>query len=435
MSNTLRCPHCGTQFEIDESEYAVLLQQVRDDAFRVEVEERERLLGERQEAEIASLRAEAEKEQEQALAAAENDKTKSIAELQATIAELTAKIDSAETSKELAVTEAIARKDQELAELKEKSSVLEHTLESRQSEWETKLEAKSAELENAVEAGAKERELLERTLKENFEEQLKEKDDVIAHYKDLKVRMSTKMVGETLEQHCENQFNSLRATAFPDAYFEKDNDASGGSKGDYIYREERDGTELISIMFEMKNEMEDTTAKHKNEDFFAKLDKDRQAKHCEYAVLVSMLEADNDFYNNGIVDVSYRYPKMYVIRPQFFIPIITVLRNAALNAHDYRRQLVEVQNQNIDITNFESSLEQFKDKFAYNVEQAGKRFQDAIKEIDKSIKALEATKENLLKSEKQLQLADGKAQDLTIKKLTRGNPTMKQKFADLQDDA
>ena len=288
-------------------------------------------------------------------------------------------------------------------------------------------------LETQLQDAAKDKQLQEQSLKEKYAFQLKEKDDLIAYYKDLKTKMSTKMVGETLEQHCEIEFNRLRATGFQNAYFEKDNDARTGSKGDFIFRDKTDdGVEYISIMFEMKNEMDTTAAKHKNEDFFKELDKDRCEKGCEYAVLVSLLEADSEFYNTGIVDVSYKYPKMYVIRPQFFIPIITLLRNAAANSIQYKRQLAEYSSQNIDVTNFENKLLDFQEKFSYNYGLAQKKFDEAIKDIDKTIDTLQKTKAALLSSENNLRLANDKAQDITIKKLTRGNPTMRQKFEDLK---
>lgn len=273
----------------------------------------------------------------------------------------------------------------------------------------------------------------EKSLCEKHADEIKRRDDEIAYYKDFKARQSTKMIGESLEQHCETEFNKLRATAFQNAYFEKDNDIKTGSKGDFIYREySNDGVEFISIMFEMKNEMDTTATKHKNEDFFKELDKDRKEKNCEYAVLVTMLEADNEYYNSGIVDVSYRYPKMYVVRPQFFIPIITVLRNAALNSLQYRHELELVRNQNIDITHFEEDINDFKDKFSRNFRLASEKFQKAIDEIDKTIDHLQKTKESLLSSENNLRLANNKAEDLTIKKLTKGNPTMAAKFAELE---
>ena len=333
------------------------------------------------------------------------EKEKEISRLQADLKEKQAELAGKDVEKQLAVTQAVTDRDQMINTLK-------------------------SSLENKEQQIVIERENLRR----NFESQLKAKDEQIDYYKDLKIRMSTKMVGETLEQHCENEFNRLRATGFPRAYFEKDNDASGGSKGDFIFRDySEDKVEYISIMFEMKNECEDTAKKHRNEDFFKELDKDRREKNCEYAVLVSLLEADSDLYNGGIVDVSHRYPKMYVIRPQFFIPVITMLRNAALNALDYRRQLIAAREQNVDITNFEKDLNDFKDKFGRNYRLASEKFQDAVKEIDKTVERLNKIKELLVGSENNLRLANEKAEDLTIKKLTRNNPTMKAKFEELQE--
>lgn len=289
------------------------------------------------------------------------------------------------------------------------------------------------ELQSQIKLKNNEWELKEKSLCEKHADEIKRREDEIAYYKDFKARQSTKMIGESLEQHCETEFNKLRATAFQNAYFEKDNDIKTGSKGDFIYREfSDDGVEFISIMFEMKNEMDTTATKHKNEDFFKELDKDRKEKNCEYAVLVTMLEADNEYYNSGIVDVSYKYPKMYVVRPQFFIPIITVLRNAALNSLQYRHELELVRNQNIDITHFEDDINDFKDKFSRNFRLASEKFQKAIDEIDKTIDHLQKTKEALLSSENNLRLANNKAEDLTIKRLTKGNPTMAEKFAELE---
>ena len=295
--------------------------------------------------------------------------------------------------------------------------------------------AEIIELKGNVESAKKDIVLKESTLKAEYNAMLKAKDEAIEFYKDLKTRMSTKMVGETLEQHCEIEFNKLRATGFQNAYFEKDNDARTGSKGDYIFRDKTDdGVEFISIMFEMKNEMDTTATKHKNEDFFKELDKDRKEKNCEYAVLVSLLESDNELYNSGIVDVSHKYEKMYVIRPQFFIPIITLLRNAALNSVDYKRQLMDIREQNIDISRFEDDMNDFKEKFARNYDIASRKFKTAVEEIDKTIQHLQKTKENLLSSENNLRLANNKAEELSIKKLTKNNPTMAQKFAELKDN-
>ena len=293
-------------------------------------------------------------------------------------------------------------------------------------------QVRDKEFENKIILKDSEFELKEKSASEKHAEELRLKEEEIAYYKDFKTRQSTKMIGESLEQHCEIEFNKLRATAFPNAYFEKDNDAKTGSKGDFIYREaSEEGTEFVSIMFEMKNEMDTTATKHKNEDFFKELDKDRREKNCEYAVLVSMLEADNEFYNTGIVDVSYKYPKMYVVRPQFFIPIITLLRNASLNSLSYKRELEVMRNQNIDITHFEEDINDFKEKFSRNFRLASEKFQKAIDEIDKTIDHLQKTKDALISSENNLRLANNKAEDLTIKRLTKGNPTMAEKFAQL----
>ena len=320
--------------------------------------------------------------------------------------------EKAAAEKERELAQRIAAKDQELAER----------------------DARIQKLRSQMDSEEKESQLKEQSLKEKYEEQLKMKDELVAYYKDFKARQSTKMVGESLEIHCETEFNKLRATGFQHAYFEKDNDARSGSKGDYIYREtDPEGVEFISIMFEMKNEMDETATKKKNEDFLKELDKDRREKNCEYAVLVSLLEPDSELYNQGIVDMSHRYPKMYVIRPQFFIPIITILRNAATNALDYRRQLEVVRNQNIDISHFEEDMNDFKEKFARNFRIASERFQKAIDEIDKTIDHLQKTKEALLSSENNLRLANNKAEDLTIKRLTRKNPTMAAKFAELEE--
>lgn len=318
---------------------------------------------------------------------------------------------------------------------KEKEAELQLTVANVQAEQQAKLADKEKQiiiLQGKLQNAEQNLQLQVKNVADKYIEQLKAKDEQIAYYKDLKARMSTKMIGETLEKHCENSFNQIRMAAFPHAYFEKDNDASSGSKGDYVFREKtEDGIEFLSIMFEMKNENDTTATKHKNEDFFEKLDKDRQTKGCEYAVLVSLLEADSELYNMGIVDVSYKYPKMYVIRPQFFIAMITLLRNAALNSIGYQRQLTEMKQQNIDITHFEEDLNTFKTKFGNNYRLASEKFKKAIEEIDKTIDHLQKTKDALLSSENNLRLANDKAQDLTVKKLIRKNPTMAQKFAEL----
>ena len=402
----IKCPHCGKVFQVDESGYAGIVQQVRDNEFHKELERREAELREKTDASVKIARMEQEKISAEEI----QRKDARIAEMDKEIEALKAKLRGAETETRLAVTEAVSEKEKELAD-----KTLSIT------ELEGKLESKAAE-----------NELREKSIREQYESALKMKDEQIQYYKDFKARQSTKMIGESLEQHCQNQFNQIRMTAFPKAYFEKDNDARTGSKGDFIFREASDdGTEFISIMFEMKNEMDETATKHKNEDFFKELDKDRREKNCEYAVLVSLLEADNELYNNGIVDVSYRYDKMYVIRPQFFIPMITLLRNAALNSLKYQRELQVVKNQQLDILHFEENMNTFKTAFAKNYDLASRKFEDAINEIDKSIRQLEKVKEALTSSERNLRLANDKAQDLSIKKLTKNAPSVKEMFDEL----
>ncbi|MDY2880261.1 MAG: DUF2130 domain-containing protein [Candidatus Borkfalkiaceae bacterium] len=428
--NKIVCPHCKKEFEMEDADYLSIVQQVRDGEFQKAVSEKEKQINQTKETELELLRTRTEGTWEKRLAEKETE-----------LARLRALMDENGDKLRLAVNEAVREKEKEIsrlqADLKEKQAELagkdvEKQLAVTQAvtDRDQMINTLKSSLENKEQQTVIERENLRR----NFESQLKAKDAQIDYYKDLKIRMSTKMVGETLEQHCENEFNRLRATGFPRAYFEKDNDASGGSKGDFIFRDySEDKVEYISIMFEMKNECEDTAKKHRNEDFFKELDKDRREKNCEYAVLVSLLEADSDLYNGGIVDVSHRYPKMYVIRPQFFIPVITMLRNAALNALDYRRQLIAAREQNVDITNFEKDLNDFKDKFGRNYRLASEKFQDAVKEIDKTVERLNKIKELLVGSENNLRLANEKAEDLTIKKLTRNNPTMKAKFEELQE--
>lgn len=425
----IKCPKCGEVFTVDESGYAAIVSQIKDAEFHKELCERVAQLEKSKNDELSLIRT-------QAVA----DKDKSVFELNKEIDSLKAKLESQGKDFELNKERSMNALKQENEQLKTKieNNAQERTLAVTKALSEKKDEIVEKEkqiilLETQLQDAAKDKQLLEQSLKEKYAFQLKEKDDLIAYYKDLKTKMSTKMVGETLEQHCEIEFNRLRATGFQNAYFEKDNDAKTGSKGDFIFRDKTDdGIEYISIMFEMKNEMDTTATKHKNEDFFKELDKDRSEKGCEYAVLVSLLEADNEFYNTGIVDVSYKYPKMYVIRPQFFIPIITLLRNAAANSIQYKRQLIEYSNQNIDVTNFENKLLDFQEKFSYNYGLAQKKFDEAIKDIDKTIETLQKTKAALLSSENNLRLANDKAQDITIKKLTRGNPTMQQKFAELE---
>lgn len=427
----IKCPKCGEVFTVDESGYAAIIGQVRNAEFHKELREREAQLAKEKENELSLIKTQAKMEQEQSVYALKQEierlkaeittvakdkdieKERSLNSLNQEIERLKAQVQSNEQAKTLAVASAVSEKKDELVE-KDK---------------------KIMQLESQLKEAEKDKQLQEQSLKDNFTVQLKAKDTEIAFYKDLKTRQSTKMVGETLEQHCEIEFNRLRATAFQNAYFEKDNDAKTGSKGDYIFRESTpEGIEFISIMFEMKNEMDTTATKHKNEDFFKELDKDRNEKNCEYAVLVSLLESDNELYNTGIVDVSHRYPKMYVIRPQFFISMITLLRNAALNSVQYRKQLAEYKNQNIDISNFEAEMNDFKEKFGRNYQLASDKFRKAIEEIDKTIDHLQKTKDALLSSENNLRLANNKAQDLTVKRLTKNNPTMAQKFAELKNE-
>lgn len=403
----IKCPNCGQVFQVDESGYAQIVQQVRDHEFEKELDRRQRELTEKSETEKKLAVNEAVQEKEKERESVLNRKNEELTKKEQQIAQLQAQLAGAETAKKLAVNEAVQAKEKELNEKANKITELKGQLSNAETEIQLK----------------------EKSLKERYEDKLKEKDELIEYYKDFKARQSTKMVGESLEQHCLNQFNSIRMTAFPQAYFEKDNDARTGSKGDFIFREaSEDGTEFISIMFEMKNEADETASKHKNEDFFKELDKDRREKGCEYAVLVSLLEIDNELYNNGIVDVSYRYPKMYVIRPQFFIPMITLLRNAALNSLQYQRELQIVRNQQVDILHFEENMNAFKEGFARNFDLASRKFNTAIEEIDKTIDHLEKTKKALLSSENNLRLANNKAEDLTIKKLTKGAPTVQAMF-------
>ncbi|SMQ74931.1 DUF2130 domain-containing protein [Agreia sp. VKM Ac-1783] len=460
--NEIKCPHCGRTFTIDEAGYADIVKQVRDEAFEKQLHERLEL---------------AEQDKQNALELAQaktvGEQQQSTAMKDAEINELKAKLDAGALQQKMAIAEALstiekerdaalnslatAKHDKqsavELAEAKlssesQKSEAakdseiqqLKATLESV--ELAKKLEITEAlgvvekerdELRNGLEKVQLEKQLAETSLKDKYETQLKDRDDAIERLRDMKAKLSTKMVGETLEQHCEIEFNRIRSTAFPRAYFEKDNDARTGSKGDYIFRDSDEAnTEIVSIMFEMKNENDTTAIKKKNEDFLKELDKDRNEKGCEYAILVSLLEPDNDLYNTGIVDVSYRYPKTYVIRPQFFIQMITLLRDAATNSLKYKTELALVKAQHVDITNFESELETFKTSFGKNYDLASRRFHTAIDEIDKSIDRLQKAKEALLGSERNLRLANDKAQDVTLRRLTRGNPTMASKFAELE---
>lgn len=449
----IRCPHCGEVFQVDESGYDQIAQQVRDREFAKELERRAQALEEKRAQELEVLRL----QQEQAHTALLTQKDTELSARDQKIAQLEAQLSASETAKNLAVSEALGKKNEELAQsnrahtdsLTQKDAqiaALEAQLAASETEKQLAVaravEQKNEELSQKTTeiAGLKgelksketESELQERSLKEQYEEKLRLKDEQIEYYKDFKARQSTKMVGESLEQHCLTQFNAIRMTAFPHAYFEKDNDARTGSKGDFIYREcAEDGTEFISIMFEMKNEADTTATKHKNEDFFRELDKDRTEKHCEYAVLVSLLEIDSEFYNNGIVDVSYRYPKMYVIRPQFFIPMITLLRNAAQNALRYRQELQVIKSQQLDISHFEENMNQFKEGFGRNFRLASERYDKAINEIDKTIDLLNKIKDDLDVSKKNLRLANDKAENLSIKRLTKNAPSVRAMFNEL----
>lgn len=508
----IKCPNCGTVFQVDESQYHEILQQVRNEEFEKELNERQKNSNQiiqsklekeyesklnQKALEIKELQANKELEIKQLRSdfnQKQNDKEQEVISLKEKL-EASTQLTKTETQKEyqeqlnqkdLEISKLNAKLDQILSQNKINESKTEQEyklqLQAKENEiqalknnisnnekvlkanlentYQSKLNEKNLEiqslkqdidkakvenelnvksikqdLQNQIEQDKMKYQLQEKNLQEKYDTLLQTKDEQIAYYKDFKLKQSTKMIGESLEQHCEIEFNKLRATGFQNAYFEKDNDARTGSKGDYIYRElDENGVEIISIMFEMKNENDKTATKHKNEDFLKELDKDRNEKNCEYAVLVSMLEPENELYNTGIVDKSHRYPKMYVIRPQFFIPMITILRNAALNSMKYKNELQLVRNQNIDITNFEESMNDFKQKFSRNYELASKKFNIAIEEIDKTISHLQKTKEALLSSERQLQLANNKAEDLTIKRLTRNNPTMKQKFDELKKD-
>ena len=459
----INCPHCRKAFKVDEAGYADILKQVRDSEFDQQLHERLEL------AEKDKLNA-----IELAMEKVGSEMQKAAATKDAEIQELKAKLDAGETAQKLAVTQALntvekerdelvselkqakqdnetaskladvklskelqetaAKKDTEIQDLKAKLDTKEITQKLAINEAVSIVEKERDELKNGLKQAELEKQLAEKSLKDKYETQIKDRDDAIERLRDMKARLSTKMVGETLEQHCETEFNRIRATAFPRAYFEKDNDASTGSKGDYIFRDSDEaGTEIVSIMFEMKNESDTTAAKKRNEDFLKELDKDRTEKGCEYAVLVSMLEPDSELYNSGIVDVFHRYPKMYIVRPQFFLPIITLLRNASMKSLEYKTELALVKAQNVDITSFENDLDKFKTAFAKNYDLASRKFETAIDEIDKSIDHLQKTKDALLGTDRNLRLANNKAQDVTIKKLTRRNPTMASKFDELKD--
>jgi hypothetical protein len=411
--NDIICPNCKKAFKVDEAGFAAIVKQVRDHQFQEELENRLQLAEKEKQSAVQLAEANLKNKLQEELTKKEKELSEKLMQRENEIAQFKAELANAEVQKKLSVTEAVVK------------------IEKERDAFANEVKTKELEKQN-----------LESSLKQQFTTELqnkeaiiKYKEEEIARVKDMKAKLSTKMIGETLELHCETEFNKLRSTAFPKAYFEKDNDSRSGSKGDYIYREhDEQGNEIISIMFEMKNEADATANKKRNDDFLKELDKDRTEKKCEYAILVSVLESENDLYNTGIVDVSYKYPKMYVVRPQFFIPIITLLRNAAMSSMQYKSELALVRSQNIDITNFEEKMNKFKEGFARNYDLASRKFNEAIDGIDKTIKELEKTKAALLSSENNLRLANEKTEDLTIKKLTYNNPTMKVKFDELNDD-
>lgn len=430
----LKCPKCGEVFQVDESDYEQIVRQVRDKELTKELERRQKDFDSKLAKELEVFKLQQEK---------------ALSEKEQQIKELMGKLESGETEKKLAVSDALKGKDTELAEKEKEIAALQEKLKAGETQKElavsqalkekdTELSKKAEEiitLKNELDKKDTESRLSEKSLKEVYEEKLKEKDKMIEQYKDFKARLSTKMVGESLEQHCLAEFNRIRMAGYRNAYFEKDNEVKDGSKGDFIFRDfDENGTEITSIMFEMKNEADETATKHKNEDFLKKLDDDRNKKGCEYAVLVSMLELDNDTYNNGIVDVSYKYPKMYVIRPQFFIPMITLLCNAEKNSLQYKQELRTIRNQNYDVTNFENNVNTIMRSISYNYSQAGKHYIDSIDEIDKTIKSLETIKEHLRLFEKNLRIANDNAQNLSIKKLTKNAPSVKAMFDELEQN-
>ncbi len=430
VKHTIECPKCHEVFQVDEAGYAAIVKQVRDEEFSKELKDREAQFEKDKKSALQVVKLEAEKDY--------NDK---LSEKEKEIADLKAKLETEKLSKDSAVKETEAEKDKKIAELQNKLDSFSKDKQIEINEIISKKDAEIVKKDNELlklkgekDLGEKEFQIKAQNLKEKYEIQLQCKDEEIARYKDFKAKLSTKMLGETLEQHCEISFNQLRPTGFNGAYFEKDNDAKTGSKGDYIFRDyDPDGNEYISIMFEMKNEADTTSTKKKNEDFFRELDKDRNEKKCEYAVLVSMLEPESELYNNGIVDVSHKYEKMYVVRPQFFIPIITLLRNAATNSIQYKKELAVIRTQNLDVARFEDALYDFKDKFAKNYELASRRFKEAIDEIDKTILHLEKTKKALLSSENNLRLANDKAEDLSIKQLTKNSPSVLAQFEEAKN--
>lgn len=427
----LKCPKCGNVFSVDEADYASIVSQVKNAEFHDEIERRLKEMAAQKDAEQQATIAKADRAYSEKL----SEKEQALTQKDSEITRLQQELSAFEQKKELEIKAAVSEKQQEIASLQatisQNASNLKIAVLEEQQKAKDALQGKDAEISNLKAQAEIDRSaaiLREKGIKEQYENRLSLVQEQVDYYKDLKSKMSTKMVGETLEIHCSTEFNTKLRSFLPNAYFEKDNDASSGSKGDFVFRDFEDGTEYVSIMFEMKNEMDETATKHKNEDFFRKLDADRNEKKCEYAVLVSLLEPESEYYNNGIVDVSYRYPKMYVVRPQFFVPIITLLVQASKKSIDLQRQLTIAQSQSVDVTNFESQLLDFKDKFGRNYRLASEKFQKAIEEIDKSIDHLQKIKEALIGSENNLRLANDKAEDLSIKKLTRGNPTMKEKF-------
>lgn len=437
MQHEIKCPNCGKVFTIDEASYAEIQNQVRNSEFNRELEARVHALKEVNEKNVANARLEAKAKFDREISARDQRIAELTAARNAEIAKLSAdkttEIVELTAAKDAKIAELTAEKNAKIAELTGQIEKAEAEKQLAVSEAVAKLTQERDSYRNELVTAKELRESRELMLKQNYEQQIRDREDMIERLKDLKAKMSTKMVGETLEQHCQNEFNAIRATAFPRAEFGKDNEVSAtGSKGDFIFRDfDENGTEIVSIMFEMKNENDTTATKHKNEHFFKELDKDRNEKKCEYAVLVSLLEADNEFYNRGIVDVSYEYPKMYVIRPQFFLTLISLISNTARNALEYKAELARVRNQNIDITNFEAKLNDFKTSFMLNSDRATANFNKAIEDIDKSIKSLEQTKEALLKTIKNFDVAGNKLEDLTVKRLTRGNPTMTEMFDNL----
>ena len=432
--NEIKCPKCGSMFKIDEQNYNSILKQIRDQEFYSELKNREQQFENEKKSAITIAKNEIDKTMNEKINSLNleilklKNELKTKDELQSSI------LTNTKINTENQYKDEINKLNLTISKLEQDIKYNNTIHKSKIDEIVSEKEKNITDLKNKIELDSKEYKLKEQSLKDNYENKLKTKDEMIAYYKDLKAKQSTKMIGESLENHCYAEFNKLRPL-FKNAYFEKDNDAKTGSKGDFIFRDYSDeNEEFVSIMFEMKNEADETATKHKNEDFFKELDKDRKEKNCEYAVLVSLLEIDNDYYNDGIVDVSYKYEKMYVIRPQFFIPIITLIRGAAINTLKYKKQLIEIQNQNIDISHFEENMNAFKEVFSRNYRLASEKFNKAIDEIDKTIDHLQKTKEALLSSENNLRLANNKAEDLTIKKLTNNNPTMKKMFDELEDE-